>query len=119
VGSRTVALCRDHQSLPVVEGFVQVYTTTREFEAQLLRDNLRAEGISAQVFSQRDSILSFDLGELSIIRLMVPVPEYRRAAELLRSHMDEAGEVVFACPGCGEAYDPGQTECTACGGGLG
>jgi hypothetical protein len=105
--------------MTVIEGWAQVYSTTREFEAHLLRDNLRAEGIPSQIFSQRDSILSFDLGELSIVRLMVPVPDYARAVQALRSRMDREGEVVFACPACGEAYEPGQAECTACGGVLG
>jgi predicted RNA-binding Zn-ribbon protein involved in translation (DUF1610 family) len=37
---------------------------------------------------------------------------------VIREHMDTAGEVVFACPSCGEAFDPGARECTGCGASL-
>jgi predicted RNA-binding Zn-ribbon protein involved in translation (DUF1610 family) len=29
--------------------------------------------------------------------------------------MDTEGEVVFACPSCGEVYEPGAESCTSCG----
>lgn len=111
-------LCADHDGVVVIEGWAQVYSTTSEFEAQLVRENLRAEGMEAQIFSQRDRVFSVDLGELSIVRLLVPVWEYERALQVIRSHMDTEGEVVFACPSCGEAYDPGARECTSCGAAL-
>ena len=111
-------LCSEHRRVRVTEGWAEVYTTTSEFEAQLLRDNLRAEGIDAQIFSQRDSIFSVDLGELSIVRLLVPVWTYLDAREVIREHMDTGGEVAFACPACGEAFEPGAAECQACGGVL-
>jgi predicted RNA-binding Zn-ribbon protein involved in translation (DUF1610 family) len=56
-----------------------------------------------------------DLGELSIVRVMVPVWEYAAALETIRAHMDTEGEVVFACPSCGEAYEPGAEACASCG----
>lgn len=109
------ALCDEHATVRVMEGWAQVYSATSDFEAQLLRDNIRAEGIDAQIFSQRDRAFSVDLGELSIVRLLVPVWEYERALKVIQEHMDTAGEVVFACPACGEAFDPGARECTSCG----
>lgn len=114
-GDGRPALCFDHADVRVMDGWAQVYSATSDFEAQLLRDNLRAEGIEAQMFSQRDRAFSVDLGELSIVRLLVPVWEYEHALATIRAHMDTAGEVVFACPACGEAYDPGARECGACG----
>ena len=113
-----VKLCQDHASVNIIEGWAQVYSEASEFEAQLLRENLRAEGIDAQIYSQRDRAFSVELGELSIVRLLVPVWEYGRALQLIREHMDTEGEVVFACPSCGEAYDSGAQECTACGAAL-
>lgn len=108
-------LCPAHENLRIIEGWVQVYSTTGEFEALLLRDNLQAEGVDAQIFSQKDHIYPVEMGELSIVRLMVPVWQYAPALELIREHMDTEGEVVFACPACGEAYETGATACTACG----
>ncbi len=108
-------LCEDHREVRMIEGWAQVYSTTGEIEAQLLRENLRAEGIDAQTFSQKDHIYPVDLGELSIVRVMVPVWEYGAALETIRDHMDTVGEVMFACPSCGEAYESGAEACAACG----
>ena len=110
--------CADHREVRVTEGWAEVYTTTSEFEAHLVRDNLKAEGVDARVYSQRDNIFSVDLGELSIVRVLVPVWSYQEASELIRGHMDTGGEVAFACPDCGEAYDVGAQECPACGAAL-
>jgi hypothetical protein len=110
-----ICLCAEHASVPVIQGWAQVYSTTSEFEAQLVRDNLRAEGITAQIYSQKDSAFSVDLGELSIVRILVPVWEYAQALQLIRERMDSEGEVAFACPACGEAYDTGARECASCG----
>lgn len=114
-GDSRACLCADHREVTIIQGWAQVYTTTREFEAQLLRENLLAEGLDARIFSQRDNMLSVDLGELSIVRLLVPAWDYRTAAELIREHMDETGEVSFACPECGEAYEADAESCASCG----
>lgn len=114
-GDRDAFLCEEHRTVRMIEGWAQVYSTTGELEAQLLRENLRAEGIEAQTYSQKDHIYPVDLGELSIVRVMVPVWEYGAALEVIRDHMDTEGEVVFACPSCGEAYEPGAESCASCG----
>lgn len=108
-------LCDEHRGTTIIQGWAQVYSTTGEFQAQLLRENLQSEGVDAQIFSQKDNMLSVDLGELSIVRLLVPVWEYEQALQVIRAHMDTEGEVAFACPGCGEAYEPGAPRCASCG----
>lgn len=114
-GEGHACLCEAHRTVSVIGGWAQVYTTTTEFEAQLVRENLRAEGLDAQVFSQRDRAFSVDLGELSIVRVLVPVWEHQAALQVIRDHMGTDGEVAFACPACAEAYEPGARECVACG----
>jgi hypothetical protein len=114
-GDTRAFLCSEHGAITVIEGWAQVYSTASEFEASLVRQNLEAEGIDARIFSQRDRIFSVDLGELSIVRLLVPVFAYDQALTLIRDHMDTGGEVAFACASCGEAYELGARECTACG----
>jgi predicted nucleic acid-binding Zn-ribbon protein len=112
------ALCEEHRTVSIIEGWAQVYSTTSELEAQLLRENLRADGIEAQVYSQKDMMFNLDLGELSIVRLLVPVWEYGQAMTLIHDHMDVEGEVAFACTACGEAFEAGARECTSCGAAL-
>ncbi len=99
----------------MIQGWAQVYSTSSEVDAQLLRENLLAEGIDTQVFSQKDNMLSVDLGELSIVRLLVPAWDFEQAEAIIQQHMDRRGEVSFACPACGEAYDPGSAICASCG----
>jgi len=114
-GDNRALLCEEHGAITVIEGWAQVYSTASEFEASLVRQNLEAEGIDARIFSQRDRIFSVELGELSIVRLLVPVFAYDQALGLIRDHMDPDGEVSFACASCGEAYEAGARECASCG----
>jgi hypothetical protein len=115
---RRPTTCPEHRNVPVIEGWAQVFSTATEMEAQLLAENLRSEGIDSTIYNQGDRIFPVDLGELSIHRLMVPVWEYGQALDLIRGYMDTRGEVVFACPSCGEVYEPGQEACSACGASL-
>jgi hypothetical protein len=117
-GTRPVT-CQLHEGIPVMEAWAQVYTTSDEIEGGLIVQNLQAEGVDAQLLSQKDGIFPVDLGELAIVRVMVPTWEYEAAIEIIRAHMDTSGEVSFACPACGEAYEPGDTACSSCGAPLG
>jgi hypothetical protein len=108
-------LCPDHSDIEVIEGWAQIYSTADDVEARLIRENLQAEGIDAEVLSQKDHVWSVDLGELSQVRLLVPAYQYAAARSVLAEHMTLQGEVAFACPMCGEAYGPGDEICSACG----
>jgi hypothetical protein len=107
--------CPDHGAIPVVEGWAQVYSTSDTFEADLIKENLQSEGLDAAVLSQKDQSFTVDLGDLSPVRILVPAYEYLDATRLLEAHMDAAGEVAFACPACGEAFEEGDATCRACG----
>ena len=113
------ALCEQHASTLIIEQWAQVYSTSDGIEAGLIAQNLQAEGIDAQVYDQKDdNAFPVDLGELAIVRVLVPVWDYAQAFEVVQSYMDSAGEVTFACPACGEVYEPGQTQCGNCGASL-
>ncbi|MGH7462930.1 MAG: DUF2007 domain-containing protein [Longimicrobiales bacterium] len=112
-------VCEEHAAIPLMSGWAQVYSAADDLEAELIRENLNAEGIEARVLSQRDHF-SFvvDVGELDQVRVLVPAYSFSEAAELIEEHMNERGEVSFACPNCGEAYAPGDVRCQVCGAAL-
>lgn len=95
-GGDTHFVCDTHSNIPVEQGWAQVYTTSDDLEAQLIRDNLQAEGVDARVLSQKDHFaLPVDLGDLSPVRVLVPAYSYSDAANLIQSHRDSDGEVRF------------------------
>ena len=95
-GGDTHFLCAAHCDIPVEQGWAQVYTTNDDLEAQLIRENLQAEGLDARVLSQKDHFaVPVDLGDLSPVRVLVPAYSYADAAELIASHTDRSGEVRF------------------------
>ena len=107
--------CPEHGDVPVIEGWAQIYTTSDVMEAELIKENLQADGVDAAVLSQKDQSFGVDLGELSPVRLLVPAYEYLDAVKHLAQHMDVEGEVTFACPSCGEVFDTGESVCSSCG----
>lgn len=110
--------CPDHAAVPVFQGWAQIYSTADSIEADLIKENLQSEGMSAAVLSQKDQTFNVDLGDLSPVRILVPAYEYGDAVRVLTEHMDGRGEIVFACPACGEAFDTGDGSCRACGAAL-
>lgn len=89
-------LCEAHCEIPVVNGWAQIYSTTDDLEADLIRENLEAEGVSARVLSQKDHFsIPVDFGELSPVRVLVPAYAYQDAERLLAEHRDQTGEVAF------------------------
>jgi len=98
------------------QGWAQVYSTNDDMEAELIRDNLQADGIDAQVLSQKDHFaLPVDLGDLAQVRVLVPAYDWEVAEQLITGHLDHDGEINFACPNCGEPYGEGETVCASCG----
>jgi len=114
-GGRPHFSCPTHRDITVVEGWAQVYSTGDDIAAALIRDNLRSDGIDAAVLSQRDRSFALELGDLSPVRVLVPAFRYEEARELLDRHKDASGEVRFACPACGEAFDVVARSCASCG----
>jgi hypothetical protein len=112
------AVCAEHRDVSIIENWVQVYSSGMEVNAQLMADNLRAEGIDSQLYTQSDRSFPVDLGELSVVRVLVPVWEYEGAMQVIRDYSDASGEVSFACAECGEVYEPGAETCTSCGAAL-
>ncbi len=109
-------ICEEHSVVPITEGWAQVYTTGDDVEADLIRDNLLAEGIDSQVLSQKDHFsFTMDIGDLAQVRVLVPAFEYEEAMRVLQAHADPTRQVGMACPACGAPYEAGDATCGACG----
>ena len=65
-----------------IEGWVPVFAATTDYEADIVRDRLGAEGIPAAVHSQRDHVFNLTTGDMARVRVMVP-PEHAEAARAL------------------------------------
>ena len=95
-GGETHYLCATHGDIPVQQGWAQVYTTSDDLEADLIRQNLEAEGVDARVLSQKDHFsIPVDMGDFSPVRVLVPAFSYSDALKVIEQHMDETGEVRF------------------------
>jgi hypothetical protein len=89
-------LCDAHSGIPVMQGWAQIYTTSDDVEAQLIRENLEVEGIDARVLSQKDhNVVAVDLGDFAAVRVLVPAYDYIEASELLSEHTDPEGDLRF------------------------
>jgi hypothetical protein len=89
-------LCETHCDIPVVAGWAQIYTTSDDLEAHLIRENLEAEGVDARILSQKDHFsIPVDLGDLSPVRVLVPAYAYQDAERVLAEHRDASGDVAF------------------------
>ncbi len=109
-------ICEEHSVVPITEGWAQVYTTGDDVEAELIRDNLLAEGIDSQVLSQKDHFsFTMDIGDLAQVRVLVPAFEYEDAMKVLEAHEDSTRQLAMACPACGAPYEAGDATCGACG----
>ncbi len=65
---------------PEREGWVSVFRSSTDYEADMVRDRLDSAGIPAAVFTQRDHAFSLTVGKLAQVYVLVP-PEYQSQAE--------------------------------------
>ena len=65
------------------EGWVSAFSTSTDFEADLVRDRLDEAGVSAVVLTQRDHAFNLNVGDLAPVHVMVPPDHAARAAEVL------------------------------------
>lgn len=89
-------LCDSHRTVSLLQGWAQVYSTTDDFEARLIADNLEAEGLDTRVLSQKDHFsIPVDIGDLSPVRVLVPAFLYTDATRVLAEHTNASGQVQF------------------------
>jgi hypothetical protein len=67
------------------EGWIAVFRTGTDYEADIVRDRLDDAGIPAVVLTQRDHAFNLTVGDLSPVNVMVPPDHAQQALQLLDS----------------------------------
>ncbi len=62
-----------------VDGWITIFRSGTDYEAELVRDRLVDSGIPAVVLTHRDHAFNLNVGDLARVRVLVS-PEYRIAA---------------------------------------
>jgi len=91
------------------EDWVEVFRTSTDYEADIVRDRLDDAGIPAVVFTQRDHVFNLNVGNLALVSVRVPARYAEAARRLLGETVDDetlrlAAEA--ADPGAMPAHDP-------------
>ena len=90
------------------DSWEKVFTTTTDYEAQLVCDRLREAGIPAVVLNKRDRAYGLTIGDLARVYVYVP-PDQVEAAEILLDEpplSDE--ELTRAALHAGTEEEPGE-----------
>lgn len=73
----------DARAARTYEGWISVYESSTDFEADLVRDRLDTEGLAAVVLTQRDHAFNLTVGDLSPVHVMVRPDDEAAAREIL------------------------------------
>ena len=67
------------------EGWIVVFKSGTDYEADIVRDRLDDAGLSAVVLTQRDHAFNLTLGDLAKVNVLVPPEQVDEAREILAS----------------------------------
>ena len=70
-------------SSPDVDGWVTVFTSGTDYEADLVRDRLEDSGLQAVVLTHRDHAFNLNVGRMSVVRVLVAPPQADEARRIL------------------------------------
>lgn len=71
-----------------------LYTTNDMIEAELIKANFDSINMPVEILSQQDSMRMFTVGDLSIIKLMIPKEFSVEAKSLLNDLLNEISEDI-------------------------
>ncbi len=70
------------------ENWEVIYTSNREYEIEMMRDNLQGAGIKAAMLSQKDRNFPAP-GDFSVIKLLVHKEDVKSALEFIQQVLDQ------------------------------
>ena len=68
-----------------LEGWVTVFSTGTDYEADLVRDRLDDGGVDAVILTRRDHAFNLNVGELANVAVLVPANQVEEAQQILTS----------------------------------
>jgi glyoxylase-like metal-dependent hydrolase (beta-lactamase superfamily II) len=68
-----------------VDGWVAVFSTGTDYEADLVRDRLSDAGVDAVVLTHRDHAFNLNVGKMAVVRVLVAPEQVEAAREVLES----------------------------------
>ena len=91
------------------EGWVVVFESGTDYEADLVRDRLDDAGIPAVVFTQRDHAFNLTIGDLAQVHVLVPAMHVEGAARILAAAPfsdEELTRAALTATSAPDAHDP-------------
>ena len=71
-----------------VEGWVNVYSTSTLYDAELIHSYLLDREIENQILSRKDSAINVSFGDLAVVNVYVPAEEEEKARKALQEWDD-------------------------------
>ncbi len=68
-----------------VDGWMTIYSTSTDYEAELVKDRLVDAGVDAVILTHRDRAFSLNVGDMSVVRILVPPDQEETARGILDS----------------------------------
>ena len=68
-----------------IDGWVTVFKSGTDYEAEMVRDRLIDTGLSAVVLTHRDHAFNLNVGKLAIVRVLVSPEEHAEALQVLQA----------------------------------
>lgn len=91
------------------EGWVSVFSSGTDYEADLVRDRLDDSGLPAVVLTQRDHAFNLNVGDLAAVHVMIPPEHVEEAREILATVVSDE-DLEAAAAGADPMEEPAHTD---------
>ena len=75
---------REKEDQPI-EGWLTVFKSGTDYEADLVKDRLVDSGLSAVILTHRDHAFHLTVGDLAVVRVLVAPDQYEDAMRILQT----------------------------------